>query len=58
MVDESALCRYMKNRLSYDQINMAVDELHRIMKAKYKIMTMPRSSLGEPAMKKYKVMDK
>ena len=51
------LHRYMKNRLSYDQVNMTVDDLHRVMVAKYKLLATPRSSLGEPAMKKYKVID-
>lgn len=50
----SEVPKYIKNRLSYDQVNMTVDELHKVMVAKYKLLATPRSSLGEPAMKKYK----
>lgn len=48
-------CRYIKGRISYDQVNNAVDEIHKVITAKYKIMRLPRSAMGEPVMKKYKV---
>lgn len=46
--------KYIKGRISYDQVNNAVDEIHKVITAKYKIMRLPRSAMGEPVMKKYK----
>ena len=47
--------RYIKGRISYDQVNNAIDEIHKVVTAKYKILRLPRSAMGEPVMKKYKV---
>ena len=47
--------RYIKGRVSYDQVNNAIDEIHKVITAKYKILRLPRSAMGEPVMKKYKV---
>ena len=49
------LRRYIKGRISYEQVNNAIDEIHKAITAKYKIMRLPRSAMGEPVMKKYKV---
>jgi len=46
--------KYIKGRISYDQVNNAVDEIHKVVAAKYKILRLPRSAMGEPVMKKYK----
>ncbi|KAK2555291.1 Spindle and kinetochore-associated protein 1 [Acropora cervicornis] len=46
--------RYIKGRISYEQVNNAIDEIHKAITAKYKIMRLPRSAMGEPVMKKYK----
>ena len=51
----SYYCRYIKGRVTYDQVNNAVDEIHKVITAKYKILRLPRSAMGEPVMKKYKV---
>ena len=51
------LCRYIKGRISYEQVNNAIDEIHKAITAKYKIMRLPRSAMGEPVMKKYKVRE-
>ena len=41
--------------MNYQQVNDAVDEINKVIKAKYKILNLPRSAMGEPIMKKYKV---
>nr|XP_058941603.1 spindle and kinetochore-associated protein 1-like [Pocillopora verrucosa] len=46
--------KYIKGRTSYDQVNNAIDEIHKVITAKYKILRLPRSAMGEPVMKKYK----
>lgn len=46
--------KYIKGRISYEQVNNAIDEIHKAITAKYKIMRLPRSAMGEPVMKKYK----
>jgi len=46
--------KYIKGRVSYDQANNAIDEIHKVITAKYKILRLPRSAMGEPVMKKYK----
>ncbi|KAM7425972.1 Spindle and kinetochore-associated protein 1 [Porites harrisoni] len=46
--------KYIKGRISYDQVNNAIDEIHKVIIAKYKILRLPRSAMGEPVMKKYK----
>ena len=48
--------RYIKGRVSYDQANNAIDEIHKVITTKYKILRLPRSAMGEPVMKKYKVL--
>lgn len=45
----------MKGRITYDQVNSAIDEINKVVTAKYKILSLPRSAMGEPVMKKYKV---
>ena len=45
----------MKGRINYDQVNSSIDEIHKVVSAKYKILGLPRSAMGEPVMKKYKV---
>ena len=47
--------RYMKGRIAYDQVNNAIDEIHKVLTTKYKILSLPRSAMGEPVMMKYKV---
>lgn len=49
----SLIIRYIKKRMAYEQVNTGVDELHRILEEKYKIMSMPRSKLGTQAMKRF-----
>ena len=51
----SYYCRYIKGRVSYDQANNAIDEIHKVITTKYKILRLPRSAMGEPVIKKYKV---
>ncbi|KAL9986684.1 hypothetical protein ACROYT_G000859 [Oculina patagonica] len=46
--------KYIKGRVSYDQVNNSIDEIHKVITAKYKILRLPRSAMGEPVMKKYK----
>lgn len=46
--------KYIKGRISYEQVNNAIDEIRKAITAKYKIMRLPRSAMGEPVMKKYK----
>ncbi|XP_066021559.1 spindle and kinetochore-associated protein 1 [Pocillopora verrucosa] len=46
--------KYIKGRTSYDQVNNAIDEIHKVITAKYKILRLPRSAMGEPVMKKFK----
>ena len=47
--------RYVKGRISYKQVNDAIDEIHKAIGTKYKILRIPRTAMGEPMMKKYKV---
>ncbi|XP_031564580.1 spindle and kinetochore-associated protein 1-like [Actinia tenebrosa] len=54
-VDEfGTVPKYIKGRINYQQVNDAIDEINKVIKAKYKILNLPRSAMGEPIMKKYK----
>eukprot|EP00047_Mylnosiga_fluctuans_P009183 m.262045 g.262045 ORF g.262045 m.262045 type:complete len:244 (+) comp25127_c0_seq1:3-734(+) len=41
-----------RGRLTCEQVNNAIDAIHAAATAKYRILTAPRASLGEPQMKK------
>lgn len=45
----------MKGRLTQDKINAAIDEIHTILEAKYKIVSIPMSKLSGTNLKKWKV---
>lgn len=43
----------MKGRLTYSQVNGAIDELNKPLKEKYKILTMKRTTLNDINRKRY-----
>lgn len=43
----------MKGRLSYSQVNGAIDELNKPLKEKYKILSMKRTTLNDINRKRY-----
>lgn len=43
--------RYMKNRLTYDQINSLIEEINKAVVGKYKIMQQPLKNLNNLARK-------
>ncbi|XP_053556379.1 spindle and kinetochore-associated protein 1 [Bombina bombina] len=43
--------QYMKNRLTYEQINNVIEEINKAVVGKYKILHQPMKSLGNPAKK-------
>ncbi|XP_076104773.1 SKA complex subunit 1-like [Mytilus galloprovincialis] len=45
--------KYMKGRLSYSQVNGAIDELNKPLKEKYKILSMKRTTLNDINRKRY-----
>ena len=47
--------RYLKGRLTYAQLNSAVDQLDQVLAGKYKILGTKRLGMGENIMKKYRV---
>ncbi|KAK3731421.1 hypothetical protein QZH41_003601 [Actinostola sp. cb2023] len=52
--DFEAVPKYLKGRITYKQVNNAVDEINQVIKSKYRILSLPRSAMGEHVMKKYK----
>ncbi|CAB3988345.1 Spindle and kinetochore-associated 1 [Paramuricea clavata] len=46
--------KYLKGRLTYAQVNSAVDQIHQVLAAKYKILSTKRLGMGEHIMKKYR----
>jgi hypothetical protein len=48
--------RYLKGRLTYGQVNSAIDQIHQVLATKYKILNTKRLGMGEHLMKKYRVM--
>lgn len=40
------ICRYMKGRLTYDQINAVVQEINKALVGKYKILHQPLKSMN------------
>lgn len=55
VIIEADSARYMKGRITLDKINAAIDELHSLLDAKYKLLATPMSKLGSESLKKYKV---
>jgi len=47
--------KYMKGRLTLDKVNAAIDEVQKIVDAKYKILALPISKMNDKLLKKYKV---
>lgn len=47
------ICRYMKGRLTYDQINAVVQEMNKAVVAKYKILYQPLKSMSVPVRNLY-----
>ncbi|CAC5411089.1 unnamed protein product [Mytilus coruscus] len=45
--------KYMKGRLTYTQVNGAIDELNKPLKEKYKILSMKRTTLNDVNRKRY-----
>ena len=43
----------MKGRITYTQVNSAIDELNKAYKEKYKIMGMKKSTLNDVNRKRY-----
>lgn len=47
--------RYLKGRLTYAQVNSAIDQLDQVLAGKYKILGTKRAGMSENTMKKYRV---
>eukprot|EP00128_Syssomonas_multiformis_P008318 Colp12_sorted_trinity150504_noHs@33385 len=45
--------QYMKGRLQREQLNDAIDELHKLIASKQQLLAMPRKHMSEQQMKKY-----
>jgi len=45
---------YVRNRLKREVVNQCIDAIHVVLTKKYKILSMPRSTMGEQTMAKYK----
>lgn len=46
--------KYLKGRLTYPQVNSAIDQIHKVLAAKYKILGTPRAGMSEHIMRKYR----
>lgn len=42
------ICRYLKGRMAYDQINAVVQEINKAVVGKYKILYQPLKSMSAP----------
>lgn len=51
MVVTFADLRYMKGRVTYDQLNATVQNINTAVKAKYRILHQPLKSLNNPSRK-------
>lgn len=46
--------KYLKGRLTLDKLNAGVDEMQKLLQAKYKILSMPPAKMIDKTLKKYK----
>jgi len=46
--------KYMKGRLTLDKLNAAIDEMQKLLQAKYKILSMAPAKMVDKTLKKYK----
>jgi len=54
VADFEAVPKYMKGRLTYEQINSSIDEMNKVFAAKYKLMTIPSKAQMDSVKKKIK----
>ena len=47
--------RYLKGRLTYPQINSAIDQINQVLAAKFKILRTSRAGMSEHVMRKFNV---
>ena len=47
-----AVYSYLRGRLSSDAVNVAIDELNKVLQAKYTLLQAPRNKLSDRARKK------
>ncbi len=55
MLSINLFIRYLKGRLTLDKVNAGIEELQKMVQAKYKILSQPAAKLNEKILKKYKV---
>ena len=54
LVEFNAVPKYIRGRLAYDSVNIAVEELNRAFEIKYKLIAVPRGQLSDAEIKKRK----